>query len=77
MFDPQYLRDRDRWFLSQANWSRRFVLWPRRDFLTKKLMFATYSYRAVCYVREGDFLREVVRWYSEEFALWYFLTKEP
>jgi hypothetical protein len=69
MFDPNYLRDFDRWFLENATWSRHFLLAPRKDFLTGQWMWATYAYRA----RKNNFT--ITRWYNQDFAIWYFLTR--
>jgi hypothetical protein len=69
MFDPDYLRDFDRWFLENAIWTRHFLFMPRKDFLTGQWMWATYAYRA----RKDNLT--LTRWYNQDFAIWYFLTR--
>jgi len=75
MFDPDYLRDFDRWFLGEATWTKHFLLLPRKDFLTGQWMWATYAYRADKVFSRLPGSRTISRWYNQQFALWYFLTK--
>ena len=75
MFDPQYFKDHDRYFLSTCRWQRyNILLWPRRCFITDKLLWLKPAFKATITVRyDIDFVDES-RWYSEEYALWFLLT---
>jgi hypothetical protein len=74
MLDPQYLRDYDKHFLYNCKWQRKIAMLPCRLFDTGKTVWLKPVFKATLTFRvDVDFVDES-RYYSEEFALWHFLT---
>ena len=75
MFDPQYFKDHDKYFLSNCQWQRYNIsVFLHTCFISGELLWLKPAFKASITVRQGDKFVEVARWYSEEYALWYLLT---